>query len=96
MNVHFLDPAKGELKDAVAYYDRQREGLGDEFAQEVADTVEKIAASPGAGSILAANVRRCRTNRFPYGVVYAVRGEDLLIIAVMHMRRKPGYWQGRL
>ncbi len=35
-------------------------------------------------------------NRFPYGVVYTVRGADLVIIAVMHLRRKPGYWQGRL
>ncbi len=72
MNVVFLDPAKEELKEAVAHYDRQRESLGDEFAAEVAATIDRIAASPGAGSPLAPGIRRSRTNRFPYGVVYTV------------------------
>ena len=96
MNVHILDPAKEELKEAVAHYDRQRDGLGDHFADEVAGAIQRIAASPGAGSPLALNVRRSRVNRFPYGVVYTVRGDELVILAVMHLRRKPGYWQGRL
>ncbi len=96
MTVVFLDPAKEELKEAVACYDRQREGLGDEFAAEAAATIDRIAASPGAGSPLAPGIRRCRTDRFPYGVVYTVRGEDLILIAVMHLRRRPDYWAGRL
>jgi plasmid stabilization system protein ParE len=96
MNVHFLDPAKEELKEAVAYYDRKRTSLGDAFAADLAETIEKILMAPGAGSLLAPSVRRRRTSRFPYGVVYTVRGEELIIIAVMHLHRKPGYWQGRL
>jgi hypothetical protein len=96
MSVVFLDPAKAELDEAVAYYDAQRTGLGDEFAAEVAAALRRIEALPGAWTPLTPNVRRCRTNRFPYGVVYTTRGDDILVIAVMHLRRKPGYWNDRL
>jgi hypothetical protein len=29
---------------------------------------------------------------FPLKVIYTVRREDLLVAAVFHARRKPGYW----
>ena len=96
MNVHFLPEAREELAEAVAYYNRKREGLGDEFAQEVQETIQRIVALPRAWSVLAGEVRRCRTNRFPYGVVYVVEDEAVLIVAVMHQHRRPGYWQDRL
>lgn len=64
MTVVFLDPAKEELKEAVACYDRQREGLGDEFAAEAAATIDRIAASPGAGSPLAPGIRHAEPTAF--------------------------------
>lgn len=42
MNASMLDEAKAELKKAIAYYDDQRLGLGDDFADEVRQTVERI------------------------------------------------------
>jgi plasmid stabilization system protein ParE len=96
MNVVFLDAAREELEEATAYYERQREGLGEEFAHEVEQAVERIRQFPEAWSRLTDAVWRCKANRFPYGVVYTIRDEDILLVAVMHMRRKPGYWADRL
>lgn len=96
MNVDFLQPAQAELVDAVAYYNLQSEGLGYEFAVEVKRTLGRIMQYPDAWSALSERTRRCRTSRFPYGVVYQVRGETILIVAVMHLHARPGSWKSRL
>lgn len=96
MNITFLAPAEAELFDAVAYYNTQSEGLGYEFAAEVKRTIERIVQYPEAWVQLSKRTRRCRTNRFPYGVIYQVRSENLLIVAVMHLSRNPQTWRGRV
>jgi plasmid stabilization system protein ParE len=96
VTISFFDDAKEELEEATRYYERQRPGLGDEFAEEVRKTLERIRNHPGAWTNLGEGVRRCRTDRFPYGLVYFVKDEDILIVAVMHLHRNPGYWRDRL
>jgi plasmid stabilization system protein ParE len=96
MNYSFLEAAKEELEEAVRYYEEQREGLGSEFAQEITTTITRIQEYPDAWAKISKNARCCRTKRFPYGIIYTVRGEEILILAVMHLHRKPGYWKKRL
>lgn len=96
MTVSFLDEAREELRRAVAYHEGQRPGLGDEFADEVENTIRRIKMFPGAWTPLSNNARRCRMKRFSYGLVYTVEGEQVLIVAVMHLHQKPGYWTHRL
>jgi plasmid stabilization system protein ParE len=96
MLVRFLTPAQAELTEAVAYYESQKQGLGSEFAEEVKRTIQRILQYPEAWSPISKRTRRCRTNRFPYGVIYQVRGEVLLIVAIMHLHREPRTWRRRL
>ena len=96
MNFRFLEPAKVELEEAIAHYEQEKAGLGEQFALEVKNTIQRILNHPGAWTRLTRNIRRCRTNRFPYGIVYSVQGDDVLVLAVMHLHRKPGYWKDRL
>ncbi len=88
----FLDPAIEEFKAAVDYYNLQSEGLGFEFALEVKRTLKRISQYPLAWHILSPNTRRCRTNRFPYGVVYFLREKQIVVIAIMHLHRAPKAW----
>jgi plasmid stabilization system protein ParE len=96
MTCEFLPPARAELEDAVRYYEAQQRGLGDEFAREVARTIQRILKHPRAWEKLSRSTRRCRTNRFPYGVIYLARRGSILIVAVAHLHRKPTYWRERL
>ncbi len=96
MKIEFLAPAEIELIDAISYYNMQSEGRGFEFAAEVKRTIERIIQYPEAWYKLSKRTRRCRTNRFPYGVIYQVRGETILIVAVMHLSRDPQIWKSRL
>lgn len=96
MLVEFLEVAEAEFIEAVDYYNRQSEGLGYEFAAEVKRTIGRILQYPDAWPKLSARTRRCRTNRFPYGIVYQVQEDRILIVAVMHLHRHPGSWKSRV
>jgi plasmid stabilization system protein ParE len=96
MSVRLLESAQAELDDAIAWYASQAPGLGDAFLIEALKTIKLIEQYPKAWHPLTQQIRRCRLRRFPYSVVYAQDGSDLLVVAVAHQHRKPGYWGARL
>ena len=51
---------------------------------------------PGTFRFIRQPARRHFTREFPYGIIYVERPADIWILAVMPLRRKPGYWQHRL
>jgi len=96
MKIRVLDAAQSELEDTIDYYDEQRPGLGFEFAEEVEQALERINHYPEAWSPLSPRVRRCLVNRFPYSVIYEVRSELLIIVAIQNHHRKPESWRSRV
>jgi toxin ParE2 len=96
VNVLFLDAARRDLREAIRFYESQRPGLGREFRDEVRATVERIVSFPEAWRLLSERTRRCRTHRFPYGLIYQVKGEEILILAVAHLHREPDRWMDRI
>lgn len=95
MKIDFLEPAEIELHNAIEYYNGISSGLGYEFALEIKRTLERIIQFPEAWSPLSKRTRRCLMNRFPYGVIYQIRKENILIIAIMHLHQKPTSWKNR-
>ena len=96
MKIVFLPPAKADLTEAISFYNTQSEGLGYDLAVEVKKTLERIIQYPKAWPMLSKRTRRCRTNRFPYGVIYQLRPNTLLVIAIMHLSRNPETLNSRL
>ena len=72
MKFRLLPPVTGELRAAARYYEQQVPGLGHDFIQEVPGTISRILQWPEAWQSLDAEIRRCRTHRFPYGIIYMV------------------------
>ena len=95
MKIEFHEVAREELAQAIAYYDQQQEGLGEEFYTEFWRAIESIGDYPEAWRRLSKNTRRCRLHRFPNGVVYRARDNKILIVAVMHLHREPDYFRDR-
>ena len=96
MKISVLSCAEKEFAETVDYYNEQCPGLGYEFAAEVKNTFERIKSFPEAWPLISSRSRRCITNRFPYGVLYQVRQEFILVSAIMHIKRDPKKWQERI
>ena len=89
-------PASEELIAAVAWYERQRSGLGRQFYHATLATVDRIRESAEAGPILGATpTRRMLVSGFPYQIVYRLTGEDIRILAFAHLKRRPDFWRHR-
>ena len=95
MIASFHDLAKVELNEAAQYYDRDSPGLGAAFVAEVEGCTAAILEHPEASPIVTGAIRRRLLRRFPYGLLYRVRPEQVRILAVMNLKRRPGYWVGR-
>lgn len=96
MNYSFHPEAKKELFEAINYFEKCRSGLGLEFAKEVFATIQRIIHFPMAWSKFSENTRRCLTNRFPFGVIYQIFEDEVIIIAIMQLNKKPDYWKRRV
>lgn len=96
MNIRFLKAAQRELADAVNHYNSIRPGLGDDLRDEVDAAIDRIEFWPHAWSRASRRARMGRTKRFRYVVVYVSREHEIVVVAVMHGHRRPGYWKKRL
>lgn len=94
--IPFIPPAEEEFLDAFARYEAARTGLGEEFLAEVERATRRIAYFPSHGSPYLGATRRIVLRRFPYSLVYKPDPADLVVVAVAHQRRKPGYWVDRV
>ena len=92
----FTSSALVELREAMWFYEEKESGLGAVFLDEVDATVERILANPNAWHPLSARTRRCRTHRFPFGLIYQIRSDEILITSVMDLRRDPMGWKDLL
>jgi mRNA-degrading endonuclease RelE of RelBE toxin-antitoxin system len=96
MRISFLEVAAIELDEAIQYYNNELPGLGDVFLTEVLKCLDRIASFPYSWQLCSKRTRRCQTRRFPYGIIYQVRDEEILIVAVANLHRKPEYWRDRI
>ena len=96
MKYIFHPEAEEELNLAVDYYNQCQANLGWDFSKEVYTAIQNILAFPEAWASLSKNTRRCLVNRFPFGVIYQNKNNKILIVAIMQLNRKPGYWHNRI
>jgi hypothetical protein len=91
----FHPEARAEFEAAVEYYESCQQGLGWDLVIEVYAAIQSVLSHPAAWPVFDRNARRRLTRRFPFGVVYSVERSEVLILAVMHLHRRPGYWKSR-
>lgn len=96
MNYRFLAAAEAEFEESVVFYESREPNLGIEFILEVHDAIDRILEHPTAWPEIETEVRRCLVGRFPFGILYALESDEVLILAVMHLHRDPNSWRDRV
>jgi len=95
MKLHFLPDARAEFLEAAQSYELKETGLGRRFRDEIARVLERVTADPLLWRERSGGYRRVNCPVFPYYVAYFIRGEVILVAAIAHGHRRPGYWADR-
>ena len=98
MKPRILRPAQAELRDAVRWYEERGAGLGHALRDEVLDRLRLLCELPlSAPAWIDDPSFRCSTlRRFPYRIFYFLDEDQLVVAAIAHDRREPGYWRSRV
>ncbi len=92
-----FDPdARAEFLAAVEYYEECQTGLGRRFRTAVENEIRGIETMPFRFRVLRAPFRRCLVPKFPYAIIFSIEPEFILVVALAHLKRKPGYWHDRV
>ena len=91
----FHPAADAEFLDAIAFYEARADGLGRAYLLEAERTLTLIQQFPQIGPVIEGDIRRFAFSRFPFSYIYRLPGDHVRILAVMHHRQRPGYWQDR-
>ena len=95
MRPEFHPAAAEELTAAVQAYEERVLGLGRDLRLEAQRVTELLCITPNIGEPLGGEHRCFPLRRFPFGLIYRVSADTLLVVAVAHQRRIPGYWTQR-
>lgn len=87
--------ADRELEQAQTWYEERITGLGRMFFSEIESAIHTIQNSPDTWPNYVKGTRRFLVHRFPFAVIYRRDDRMIQVIAVMHLKRRPGYWRSR-
>jgi plasmid stabilization system protein ParE len=89
--------AEDELTAAIDWYHERDPALAMELLVEVDRTLQAIAEHPFTGPVWRGDrpYRKKVLTRFPYAIFFRVEGESVIVDAIAHVRRRPGYWLER-
>ena len=88
--------AELELEEAWQFYRAENPDLADRFLDEFLSVMERLGHFPESSPRISRRLRVARLNVFHYNVIYKIEPRSILVVAVGHQSRKPGYWRGRI
>ncbi|HEX2225089.1 MAG TPA: type II toxin-antitoxin system RelE/ParE family toxin [Thermoanaerobaculia bacterium] len=86
---------RGEINEALDWYLARSFHAAEAFEEELESAIDLVASSPSTWPLFEAGTRRYVFRRFPYSLIYQEAPDGIRVVALMHEKRMPGYWQGR-
>lgn len=95
-SVRYHEAAEDELLHEIGYLELRANGLGRRFFAEVRRAEKLISQFPESAEEIRPGIRKRILQKFRYSLIYSIEEDILLILAVAHHSRRPGYWVGRI
>ena len=92
----FLSPAEEEMTEAALFYEAASNGLGSDFLDAVQTAIDRLRDYPHFGQSIDLDLRRALLYQFPFSLIYTIDENVIVIIALAHDSREPGYWRSRM
>lgn len=88
--------AQEEIDSAFEWYFQRSPEAAEAFLTEIGDSLEQIASHPQLCPAFTKSTRKRTLERFPYSLIFQEKEDTILVVALAHAKRRPGYWAGRL
>jgi plasmid stabilization system protein ParE len=96
MRVRLHPEARAELREARKWYFERSPLSATAFAHAVDNAVSQIAETPTRYPVAEHGTRKFVLQRFPFNIFYRPDETEIVIVAVAHQKRRPGYWSVRV
>ena len=101
MSLIVSEYAQADILATARWYDRQPGRYGDAFNDEVLVAIRRISGSSrlyplAEDGIPGREIREYLIDRFQQRVIYEIKGDDVLVVAVVHASRREGAWHRKL
>ena len=90
MKLRYTARAKDDLDIALAWYEKQRRGLGFEFLDCIEVAVKSIQRNPRLYMVYYSQFRACVVRRFPFSIFYSIEGDEIIVHSIFDNRQHPG------
>ena len=94
--IRFRRAARIEYDSAAAWYESKRRGLGREFIDAIDSSMAAVGEAPHRYRVAQGDVRCAHVRHFPYMVYFRIRANQVIVLAVFHVRRDPLVWRERV
>lgn len=91
-----LPIAEGELQDAAKFLNADRPGFGNQLIEDLELLMDRLGRHPESGPKISRRLRVAHLNDYRYSVIYRNEADEIVVVAVAHQSRRPGYWKGRI
>jgi len=94
--LEFHPEAEREYLAALAWYQERSPAAAISFESEFDRALRTIQDAPNRWPIYLAGCRRYIVHQFPFIVVYVIFSSHIVVLAIAHAHRRPGYWRSRV
>jgi plasmid stabilization system protein ParE len=93
----YFDEVKQDLREARDWYKQKKEGLEKRFIRDIQTVITRLHKKPHHYEVRYKNIRIAYPDVFPYAIHFYIDENQnrIVIIAITHQRRDPGFPQGR-
>lgn len=91
----FHPAAAAETEAEARFYLENSPDLARAFLDDLNESLHDARQFPDAGIPSESGCRRRIFRRFPFSLVYLPIEDEIVVVAVAHHRRLPGYWRNR-
>jgi plasmid stabilization system protein ParE len=94
--VDYLPGARRDFDESFGWYAERSVQAALRFVSAVEAALSAIALDPKRFAAIDAVHRECPVGHFPFRVVFRVAVDRIVVVAIAHAKRRPGYWKDRI